>query len=145
MKEKLKEALNEEFQVYNPIAFYTRLAELFSEYRNEIKPELLGYIERCLVDVCKKHDVSVRWLQYTPYFNDGDECVFSVHCFEPFRVNEEGDERNIGYYKAQPMIKDFNQVFSEFSDDDFLWLYGDHAQIIVTEEDGLTIKEYEDW
>jgi hypothetical protein len=23
----------------------------------------------------------IHWLQYTPYFNDGDECVFSVHDF----------------------------------------------------------------
>jgi hypothetical protein len=23
--------------------------------------------------------VSFSWTQYTPYFNDGDECVFSVH------------------------------------------------------------------
>ncbi|WP_074344742.1 hypothetical protein [Mycobacteroides abscessus] len=23
--------------------------------------------------------VSVRWTQYTPYFNDGDACTFSVH------------------------------------------------------------------
>ena len=25
---------------------------------------------------------SVRWSQYTPYFNDGDACVFGVNDFE---------------------------------------------------------------
>ena len=23
---------------------------------------------------------TIGWIQYTPYFNDGDECRFSVHC-----------------------------------------------------------------
>jgi hypothetical protein len=34
---------------------------------------------------------SVGWTQYTPYFNDGDECVFSVHC-DDLIVN--GDSEN---------------------------------------------------
>lgn len=25
---------------------------------------------------------AVRWSQYTPYFNDGDACVFSIHGFQ---------------------------------------------------------------
>jgi hypothetical protein len=33
---------------------------------------------------------SFSWDEYTPHFNDGDECVFSTH-FDSMRVNEEED------------------------------------------------------
>jgi hypothetical protein len=32
---------------------------------------------------------SVHWTQYTPYFNDGEECTFSAYC--PNRDSEWGD------------------------------------------------------
>lgn len=33
---------------------------------------------------------AIRWTQYTPYFNDGDTCEFSVG--DPYFTNAEGDE-----------------------------------------------------
>lgn len=33
---------------------------------------------------------AIRWVQYTPYFNDGETCEFSVH--EPVVTNLEGDD-----------------------------------------------------
>lgn len=33
---------------------------------------------------------AIRWSQYTPYFNDGDTCEFSVH--EPYFTNAKGDQ-----------------------------------------------------
>jgi hypothetical protein len=33
---------------------------------------------------------AVVWTQYTPYFNDGDECIFSVNA--PTFTNAEGDD-----------------------------------------------------
>ena len=33
---------------------------------------------------------AIVWNQYSPYFNDGDECVFSVN--EPYFTNAEGEE-----------------------------------------------------
>lgn len=35
------------------------------------------------ITVNGKRISAVRWLQYTPYFNDGDTCVFSAHLDEP--------------------------------------------------------------
>lgn len=35
---------------------------------------------------------AIKWAQYTPYFNDGDECVFAVH--EPGVVFEGQDPDN---------------------------------------------------
>ena len=33
---------------------------------------------------------AIKWSQYTPYFNDGDTCVFSVN--DPHFTNAEGEE-----------------------------------------------------
>ena len=33
---------------------------------------------------------AIVWTQYTPYFNDGDTCEFSVH--EPYYSNAKGDQ-----------------------------------------------------
>jgi hypothetical protein len=33
----------------------------------------------------------IRWVQYTPYFNDGEECVFSMR--EPIFTNANEDDR----------------------------------------------------
>ena len=39
--------------------------------------------------------VAVRWRQYTPYFNDGDACVFSVE--EPYVAFSDGDPNGGDY------------------------------------------------
>jgi len=45
-----------------------------------------------LFEVCPEIE-SVYWAQYTPYFNDGDSCVFSVH--EPqYRLAGDEEELN---------------------------------------------------
>lgn len=49
--------------------------------------------------------IQVGWLQYTPYFNDGDPCVFSLH--------------SIGIR----FDKDFMPSDESYSDNDWLW-YG---------------------
>lgn len=39
----------------------------------------------------------IEWFQYTPYFNDGDPCVFSVG-MPSFVVDHNGEERIFGDY-----------------------------------------------
>lgn len=39
--------------------------------------------------------VAVCWRQYTPYFNDGDPCVFSTNA--PWFVTTEDDEESVDY------------------------------------------------
>lgn len=57
---------------------------------------LLHYLDRVLAleEVAK-----VRWNQYTPYFNDGDACVFSIHSPEVLLTVEANlDEDDDDYY-----------------------------------------------
>ena len=60
--------------------------ELVSQLRNDFAPAL-----KPLFDKANGKIESLGWIQYTPYFNDGDECVFSVNSDVDYgiRVNKE--------------------------------------------------------
>lgn len=47
---------------------------LLSDLRQDFAPML-----KPIFDESKGKINSIGWTQYTPYFNDGDECVFGVH------------------------------------------------------------------
>lgn len=65
-----------------------RIGELKKKQEEEIKrlcDELLAQPERwqALFDGLPDYVVGIHWTQYTPHFNDGDPCEFSVYdpCF----------------------------------------------------------------
>jgi hypothetical protein len=112
-----------------------------------------------------KHAVlqSFSWTQYTPYFNDGDECTFSAHIDEP-KVNgldpyddnssetvwqsRSGDKPG-GYVPNpdfNPAIRDARVDVVEFLsniDESVLRdMFGDHVEVKVT-RDGTEVEEYE--
>lgn len=79
---------------------YQKITELFKtlnervesareEMRSHAKP-LIEASANQLFDLCPEIK-SVYWTQYTPYFNDGDSCQFSVHstCFSLVDDEEE--------------------------------------------------------
>lgn len=103
---------------------------------------------------------SVRWTQYTPYFNDGDECVFGVN---EARVtlkevgaenghDEDEDDYGIDawsltYQNETPErkalaadLKALGKQLDE-SDDILRECFGDHVQVIVTRA-GIEVSEY---
>jgi hypothetical protein len=57
-----------------------QLAE-FDAKRKEMVSELQKEFPLILQPLLHKDETikSISWNQYTPYFNDGDECTFSVH------------------------------------------------------------------
>lgn len=107
----------------------------------------------------------VVWSQYTPYFNDGDTCTFSINA--PFFCNFDDDEF-ISYYDDSE-LEDGNWAYEAFtfkyknltvvsqeelnlinflsqlieSNDEFMLdIFGDH-QIIVLTPDGIKQEWYE--
>ena len=94
---------------------------------------------------------AVRWTQYTPYFNDGDECVFGLaSLFIKYEgMNPEDAEDGDGfvycydYGDDAKVSKQFAKWFNTLWDDDiFLSAFGNHMQITVTPE-GIETSEYE--
>lgn len=51
----------------------------------------------------------IEWRQYTPYFNDGDPCVFSVE-MPSFVVDHNGEEREFGDY-ADYTFEDYEEGY----------------------------------
>lgn len=82
---------------------------------------------------------SISWSQYTPYFNDGEECEFSSNHEYADIVGkgiEEGDDTH------EAIQSYLNKIMSQFDDDLLESLFGDHVQLIVTKK-GIKIEEYD--
>lgn len=104
-------------------AFYNELKPLFEKY-----PEVN----------------TINWSQYTPYFNDGDECVFSVNSSYP-RINEL-DEYDIDE-KENPSL---SQAFAEISTllesiDEQVYknVFGDHVEVTINRDGKVEVADYE--
>lgn len=61
--------------------------------RNSFVREGEKLFKEAVKGLFKEHPAlqSFSWTEYTPHFNDGDECVFSTH-FDSMLVNDEDDE-----------------------------------------------------
>lgn len=103
---------------------------------------------------------AIRWVQYTPHFNDGEPCVFRVREFEfkPVDKNEqsliESDEYSSGpflggdYYKEEVKAiwdkynKRVTQLEDAVVDNELMeMLFGDHCRVVATAE-GFEVEEY---
>ena len=109
---------------------------------------------------------SFGWRQYTPYFNDGEECTFSAHTDEPdingvdgydsnFESKTITDYNNKSTDGKYPQIEnpDYNPdlaaaqktvvaFLNEVEDSVLRDLFGDHVRVTVTPT-GTEVDEYE--
>jgi hypothetical protein len=110
----------------------------------------------------------IKWTQYTPYFNDGDACIFGVN--EPTFSNAddaslvnpwgeyEGDEDDAGnvfcFQGTYDLPKELKGKKAQINamarlicdgamEDVMLAAFGDHAVVTVTAT-GIETEEYED-
>ena len=118
--------LREDAQAEAKAVFYEGAKQAFNKH-----PELKAY----------------RWTQYTPYFNDGDACVFNSHHEYP-ELEFNGDGK-VGDFKDGYDSKEHKEVYEavhtflqQFEDDDFEAMFGDHVQVTVT-ADGVKVDEYD--
>jgi hypothetical protein len=85
---------------------------------------------------------AIRWRQYTPYFNDGDECVFHLHGIEA-RLGDTDDFKDS--YELKGETKKLVEAFYddlEKIDDTLKVVFGDHAEVTATREE-VTVESYE--
>jgi len=143
----------------------------------KLKKEMLEASNKIFTDLTKTifedHPKveSFGWNQFTPYFNDGDTCYFSVNT-DYIQINGESvdesdwiNETKITNYGTWNREKreyegrtevpnlDYDPELSKASDeireflrnfdnDFFLSQFGDHAEITITAE-GVSVDEYE--
>ena len=114
---------------------------------------------------------SFGWTQYTPYFNDGDSCVFSAQVgyisingdfveesnwINPNTVLDWGtwnSEKKVYEGRVECINEDYDgdlvEVHDEivdflgnFDDDFYMRKFGDHAEVMVTRS-GVDISDYD--
>lgn len=120
------------------------------EYVAKLKAEGETAVKECLRGFFAAHPEvkALRWRQYTPYFNDGDECRFGIH--EPeVRVGDGdwNDSWGLGYKNDNPpkqLQADLQEMYKALQGnrDAMEIAFGDHAQITATAE-SVTVEEYE--
>jgi hypothetical protein len=154
--------------------------KLLRNKNNEIsnlKKDALTLSKEVFNDWCKeifeKHPKveSFGWNQYTPYFNDGDTCVFSANT-DYIIVNGEyaddaewSSEKNVtnwGTYNREKKVyegrvevlnenydrdldiasTEIRNFLATFDDDFFYNSFGDHTEITVTKE-GIEVDDYD--
>lgn len=108
----------------------------------------------------------IRWAQYTPYFNDGDDLIFKVRemqaqftddfrskymvdYFDPDEVEDqkwyEGDIWYISKdsVEGQASLKRFKEFVAEINDKELLKaIFGDHVRIEATRK-GLNVRHHD--
>jgi hypothetical protein len=130
-----------------------------AEKRTKQRPiEELSPVMQAVLD--DPHVVEFGWQQYTPYFNDGDPCVFSVHGAwlrtDADDPEADTDELDIDYGhptlskgELEPWMTDLKAKADALGsaidggafDDVLLEAFGDHAEVKV-KRDGITVDEY---
>ncbi len=87
---------------------------------------------------------SVTWAQYTPYFNDGDACTFSLHGIREAVFDGKEDEDPCwgdDEHGIKEPLRELEKALEGLGDSMEL-IFGDHVQVKAT-RGGFEIEEYE--
>ncbi len=123
---------------------YLATKNAMKELRKTIKKQAKDFFSEASKGLFEKYPelTSFRWSQYTPYFNDGEPCVFSANVEYPY-LN--GSDEEFFSDKDEPLNKAGKAVLKllrAFEDDDYETMFGDHCQVTVTAK-GIDVESYE--
>jgi hypothetical protein len=103
--------------------------EKLQKQRKEVGKEAIGKLKE-LINM-SPHIEAVRWNQYTPFFNDGEECTFQVNELEiklSDEINGSGD-READEHHEEEFIN-----FGEFGDQDITEYLNERTDVINFKE-----------
>lgn len=124
------------------------LIKKWNNLRNELEEEIIKEFVPELTSIMQKYEkpFSIRWAQYTPYFNDGDECIFSLR--EIFWVEDDKEFESYDIKKDDNSLR--KEVYEEIEDfihyipEEFLKnVFGDHVEITINSDGTKTIERYD--
>lgn len=81
---------------------------------------------------------SIYWTQYTPYWNDGEECTFSRHDHDFTYFDDVEDKRNTEY---RAFDSEFSVVIDRIPNEIYLDMFGDHVEVSIS-RDGINVQGY---
>lgn len=127
------------------------------QWLEEMKAQGAGALKEVFVEFFKEHPTceGVRWTQYTPFWNDGEPCTFSVNDFNlkmqdsppDAGDHEDGFEYDYGpRARTNPELKaafvTVKRIEREVDNEFFHLTFGDHAQVTATRT-GFEVEEYD--
>lgn len=56
---------------------------IIAEFDKQVEAQLVPEVQKAIKELENYGIIGVTWHQFTPYFNDGESCEFSVHDFYP--------------------------------------------------------------
>jgi|SRR5579885_2153123 len=85
---------------------FNELKEMKAAYDRKLQQEGKAAVKDAFKDLFDKYPEirSVVWSQYTPYFNDGDTCTFSVHEFDVNLGTDETIKEDVEAKKAEMKV-----------------------------------------
>lgn len=120
---------------------FDELKEMKAAYDRKLQQEGESAVKDAFKDIFDKYSElrSVVWSQYTPYFNDGDVCTFSVHEFDvnlgtddsikeeiEAKKKEMKEAADAGDYKtAQKLKSQVDKLMDRLDDGDAEYSYGE--------------------
>jgi hypothetical protein len=134
------------------------LAGLFAAAWKRMAGEGEAALSEAFKELFDKHPKlkAVRWKQYTPYFNDGEPCEFSVH--DPYILfegcPEDGGDYEDGYmccsyYKDEKNPEGFGAaaeavkaIFRAAPEELLEATFDDHVQVTATRDKTFEVEEY---
>lgn len=142
-------------QLETVVSEFEKINEIYQKQKQETSEKFKTAFEAFVKDFFNLVPLvkRVTWTQYTPYFNDGDACTFSVN--EPYFYNfsdeEESEDdliegqweiyswclREYEKYGLTEQDKNLIEFLNEviLNNEDFLYdLYGDHQKITLTSQ-----------
>ncbi len=145
------------------------LRKLKEEYEVRIKKDGKAAVTEAFKELFDKFPElgSVVWLQFTPYFNDGEPCYFRVNELD-FNLAKDAPEEwkstfgewdgaNLSSYyygeslypsnyeeipRLKELAKTVKSLNKDMPKDLLLYVFGDHCKVIVT-KDKVEAEEYE--
>ncbi len=118
---------------------YTELAEQLDELKKLMALAAEAELKIKFLEVFRDFpDIkNFSWTQYTPYFNDGEPCNFSVHTYN-IEINENWNLED-KYSKAVSLIEN---ALTTIDEDTMMRLFGDHVKVTVHWDGNIEINEY---
>jgi hypothetical protein len=147
-----------------------KLAAMKAEYEERAKKDGKRIIKDTLMAFFAEFPdaLAIRWTQYTPYFNDGDACIFGIGNFS-IKVKgiagdseEEEDSEFLDDWQLEKkwnpvteshekrdidnkLVKGFKKLYSDMQgvEEALQFAFGDHVKVTVTPDGKVEIDDYE--
>lgn len=118
----------------------------FDEKRKTLAAELQKNFPELFKGFFAKHTwvESFKWRQYTPYFNDGDECTFGVcQGYDDIDINEVNYWDDENREERKPVYEELSDILTSVPEEFYKDLFGDHVEVIINRNGAVETEEYE--